>query len=118
MPRFQCRRCCRSFQNDEELSLHQKADISCLPKREEEPREGVTTEQERALKQRRNGRKETEKWYDMYRILFPNENRKEYPSPCEFFSLILPPPPPPGRAKRMLAPNLPKTTSTYKELPR
>jgi hypothetical protein len=33
------------------------------------------------------GKSDVEKWFDIYRILFPNDRAKE-PSPCKYFEVI------------------------------
>jgi len=58
-----------------------KADVPCEAR--EEPREGVTPEQLKELRTRTSQKTEEEKWFEVYRILFPADLSTAIPSPCE-----------------------------------
>jgi len=50
-----------------------------------DPPDGFSKEQERALRRKRKfAGSEDSKWRAMYRILFPDDDEADMPSPCEF----------------------------------
>ena len=84
-----CPRCFDHFDEPEALKSHQRADIPCKVKAPVS--DGIITEeQDKQLHQRaKSNCTEEEKWDEMYRIIFPDE---EVPSPCTppcLLSLIL-----------------------------
>lgn len=91
---IRCARCGDVFEEDSALQDHYR-----LPERCEiqvgglEP-EGLTKEQEKALRKRKKLVSEEEKWRDMYRIIFPatggddRDINDEIPSPCQFLVLF------------------------------
>ena len=78
-----CRRCGQHFNDSVQLTTHLRMEAPC-PVREVQVEEGLDEEQERKLRSRKRHREEkteAQKWADMYRILFPDDN--EPPSPCK-----------------------------------
>ncbi|KAF2106959.1 hypothetical protein BDV96DRAFT_311431 [Lophiotrema nucula] len=78
-----CPRCYETFSVDALLHVYQRADEPCA-KRPEEAIEGFDSVQERSLKSRKKPKSELteeDKWKDMYRILFPDDDDSLMPSP-------------------------------------
>lgn len=80
-----CKRCWKSFKNQEQLDIHLTVDIASMcdlvPGN---PPEGITTDQERRLRSRKKSSRDQSdegRWREMYQLLFPGE---EVPSPCKF----------------------------------
>ncbi|KAL2268800.1 hypothetical protein VTJ83DRAFT_3646 [Remersonia thermophila] len=78
--RAHCQRCKTTFGNAKELEDHEMSIVRCevvdVP-----PPSDITTHQEKALKSRKHTTRrqsDEEKWRDIYRLLFPNQ---EVPSP-------------------------------------
>jgi len=72
-----CDRCLEKFGSQDALTAHRRAAVRC-ELRDLEP--VISEEQDKKLRVRpKKGCTEEEKWADMYRILFPNE---DIPSPC------------------------------------
>ncbi|KAI8633617.1 hypothetical protein F5Y19DRAFT_246513 [Xylariaceae sp. FL1651] len=83
LPQFRCTRCTWEFGSSKELNLHQRATQPC-ELRQEAPLEGVSPLQEAQLKSRKKeftSIPETEKWTNVYSILFPKVNRSDIPTP-------------------------------------
>ncbi|KAH8901032.1 hypothetical protein GQ53DRAFT_740202 [Thozetella sp. PMI_491] len=75
-----CVRCQHEFNSQKLYEAHQRADVAC-ERRPEIPHEGITLEQEKKLKSRKEahqGKSPEDQWRSAYRILFPAE---EPPSP-------------------------------------
>jgi hypothetical protein len=75
----------RFFKADALLKTHQRAEPPC-PIRDEMEIEGFDRNQERLLRSRKRATEpmtEKEKWRAMYRILFPNDDPANTPSPCK-----------------------------------
>jgi hypothetical protein len=82
----QCQRCKDLFNSQEELDTHIEALEGCDLRALEalEPLEGITSKVKERLQCRKKaypGQSEADRWKDIYRVLFPNE---EVPSPCKF----------------------------------
>ncbi|KAK4445174.1 hypothetical protein QBC34DRAFT_166066 [Podospora aff. communis PSN243] len=76
-----CARCGEEFQNEADLTAHQRRPQGCEV-REVEQAEGCTKDQEKALRKRTKGlESEEEKWKEMYRILFPDDPEDAIPTP-------------------------------------
>lgn len=78
-----CPRCYETFSTEIVLHAHQRADDPC-PKRPEEAIEGFDAAQERNLKSRKKAKpelSEEDKWKEMYRILFPDDDESSIPYP-------------------------------------
>ncbi|KAK4164609.1 hypothetical protein QBC43DRAFT_300104 [Cladorrhinum sp. PSN259] len=76
-----CRRCGDQFASDEDLDTHSQADQACEAKRFDKP-EGFSKDQERLLKRKRKAEaSDEEKWRAIYRILFPDDDENDIPSP-------------------------------------
>jgi hypothetical protein len=76
-----CPRCKISFDTEGELEQHVLAPASC-DLRSSAPIEGITIKMKEQLQCRKKahpGQTETERWEQIYQILFPNET---VPSPC------------------------------------
>ncbi|KAF1952234.1 hypothetical protein CC80DRAFT_423089, partial [Byssothecium circinans] len=80
---IQCHRCCSTFTNEPALREHQRDPRGCEVK-EHLPLEGFDKDQERKLKSKKRSlvyMSEEDKWKVVYRILFPDDNESDMPSP-------------------------------------
>ncbi|KAK0614408.1 hypothetical protein B0T14DRAFT_570344 [Immersiella caudata] len=76
-----CARCGEEFQNEAELTGHQRLAQGCEV-RDVEQAEGFTKDQEKALRKRTKGlESEEEKWKETYRILFSDDPEDTIPTP-------------------------------------
>lgn len=78
----QCQRCKGAFDSQEDLDTHVEAIEACELK-VDQPVDGVTSKIKERLQCRKKaypGQTEADRWEEVYRILFPNE---EVPSPCK-----------------------------------
>ncbi|KAK3989059.1 hypothetical protein QBC44DRAFT_370430 [Cladorrhinum sp. PSN332] len=77
-----CRRCGDQFTSDEDLETHSRAAQACAVRTFDKP-EGFTKDQERLLKKKRKSESsdDSDKWRAMYRILFPDDDENDIPSP-------------------------------------
>ncbi|OJD31317.1 zinc finger c2h2-type protein [Diplodia corticola] len=75
-----CSRCQEIFGSEEALEHHQRARDVCAIQQAPEP-SGFTKEQEKQLRSRKGSKRRTEeqKWMDVYRILFPQDNNEPNP---------------------------------------
>ncbi|KAI1185583.1 hypothetical protein F5B17DRAFT_27186 [Nemania serpens] len=83
LPKHNCPRCNSSFDNDKELQVHLRADEPCK-KSKIAPGEGIDQDTERKLRERKRyncGQTETQRWNDIYLLLFPGADRNAIPSP-------------------------------------
>ncbi|KAF4339471.1 serine threonine kinase [Fusarium beomiforme] len=75
-----CLRCDTGFETEDELQTHQDQDLRC-PKRKPEPIYGMLTREQasriRSLKRKSTKVSDEDRWFDIYRIIFPNFNRKQ-----------------------------------------
>jgi hypothetical protein len=82
-----CERCWRIFDKAEDLKSHRTVDATQICQVEPgNPPDGITPEIERKLRSRQKkhpGQTGDDRWRDIYRLLFPNE---DVPSPCKVFS--------------------------------
>jgi len=80
-----CIRCGTVFQLETELTAHMLLPQPCEVNPLVEHPDGLTMEQERALKLKRKkpSSTEEEKWRDMFKILFPEDDEIDIPSPCK-----------------------------------
>jgi hypothetical protein len=79
-----CSRCCETFETEELLYQHQRADMQC-PVRNADAMDGIMNpDQALSLKSRKkhvSDMTEPEKWHDIYHALFPLDDEDSYPSP-------------------------------------
>ncbi|KAH7129937.1 hypothetical protein B0J13DRAFT_678977 [Dactylonectria estremocensis] len=83
LPKFKCGRCCEEFKTSTQLLSHQQAVEPCKLKIEP-PMDGINDEQFQALRSRKRPRgsiSEEEKWVEMYKVIFPDEDM--IPSPWQ-----------------------------------
>ncbi|KAI0435864.1 hypothetical protein F4803DRAFT_275905 [Xylaria telfairii] len=83
LPKHNCPRCNSCFENDKELQVHLRADEPCK-KSNVAPEEGIDQDTERKLRERKrhnSGQTETQRWNDIYLLLFPGVDRNAIPSP-------------------------------------
>ncbi|KAI2642297.1 hypothetical protein GGS21DRAFT_501846 [Xylaria nigripes] len=83
LPKYKCPRCNLCFDSDKELQTHLRADDPCK-KSNAAPDEGIDQDTERKLRERKKHNcdlSETQRWKDMYALLFPGVDRNEIPSP-------------------------------------
>ncbi|KAG4258878.1 hypothetical protein FPRO03_13344 [Fusarium proliferatum] len=88
LPEFECKRCFHDFKTKKDLNLHWRASVPCemLDRRPRE-QEGIDGTQSRALRARARkanpesdiGSVEEQKWWDVYKIIFPDD--KSIPTP-------------------------------------
>jgi hypothetical protein len=80
-----CHRCCAIFKTESHLAAHQRLPQGCEVKPAELP-EGCSKEQEKLLRKRKRGLgSEENKWKDMFKCLFPDDNPNMIPTPCKDF---------------------------------
>lgn len=77
---FQCQRCERGFHSQEALQTHCKARRGCEAA-EHDHNDGMTAAQAMKLKDRKRVGDDKEKWYDIYKMLFGEDDLPE--SPCK-----------------------------------
>ncbi|KAJ3571466.1 hypothetical protein NPX13_g5369 [Xylaria arbuscula] len=76
-------KCYSSFGDDKELQAHLRADEPCK-KSDIAPEEGIDMDTERKLRERKrhnSGQTETQRWTEIYLLLFPSADRNAIPSP-------------------------------------
>jgi hypothetical protein len=85
-----CKRCWRIFKNQEQLDSHLTVATSNICDLQlGHPPAGITPEQEKHLRSRKKtspNQSEADRWKDIYKLLFPNE---EIPSPCKLIELAI-----------------------------
>ncbi|KAF4441589.1 hypothetical protein F53441_11993 [Fusarium austroafricanum] len=76
-----CVRCRKSFENDAQLTAHQRLAEMCALSTADLP-EGFTKEQEKELRRRKSKRQsDTDHWRAMFMILFPDDDERSIPTP-------------------------------------
>ncbi|KAI0431362.1 hypothetical protein F5Y09DRAFT_330424 [Xylaria sp. FL1042] len=83
LPKHSCPRCNTRFGDDEALRAHLRADDPCK-KSHVAPEEGIDQDTERKLRERKRPNSvetETQRWKDIYLLLFPQADRNAIPSP-------------------------------------
>ncbi|KAK3381147.1 hypothetical protein B0H63DRAFT_197093 [Podospora didyma] len=76
-----CNRCGLVVDSDSQLRVHQRQEQGCDVRRIVDFPEGIDKEQEKLLRKKKQGGTEEEKWLEMYRVLFPDEEGDLIPSP-------------------------------------
>ncbi|CAM1503539.1 Fc.00g011300.m01.CDS01 [Cosmosporella sp. VM-42] len=79
---YTCARCFEDFKTESELQGHQRQPIPCPVQDRPPGKEGINKEQEARLKSRKKSsgsKTEVERWYEMYKILFPDEENVPNP---------------------------------------
>lgn len=85
LPKFQCIRCHERFINESGFQSHHRQPVAC--KAEPKAADWISQEQVNMLRNQRNrSASQEEKWRDMYKILFPEEEIA--PNPCEHFQSL------------------------------
>ncbi|GAB1317820.1 hypothetical protein MFIFM68171_08030 [Madurella fahalii] len=90
--KIHCQRCKQTFNDARELTDHEMSALGCEVI-DIDPPGDITTYQEKQLKSRKHGARrqtEEEKWADIYRLLFPDEEQipSPYPEVAEDFGPI------------------------------
>ncbi|KAI1325852.1 hypothetical protein F5Y16DRAFT_400880 [Xylariaceae sp. FL0255] len=82
LPRFKCNRCGKTFANLVLQATHERSPMPCKVA-DWDDSEGVNLEQETRLKSRKgiSQMTESERWKEIYMILFPDEDPSKIPSP-------------------------------------
>ncbi|KAI1354355.1 hypothetical protein F5Y01DRAFT_14300 [Xylaria sp. FL0043] len=83
LPKHNCPRCNARFGDDEALRAHLRADEPCK-RSHVTPEEGIDQDTERKLRERKrpnSGETETQRWKDIYLLLFPQADPNAIPSP-------------------------------------
>ncbi|KAK0733128.1 hypothetical protein B0T26DRAFT_669566 [Lasiosphaeria miniovina] len=75
-----CSRCGMIMKSDSQLWEHQRQAEGCQVRLVDLP-EGINTEQEKQLRKKKQRETEEDRWLEMYRILFPDEDGDLVPSP-------------------------------------
>jgi len=84
MPPF-CVRCCTEFKDRRRLEAHQRSNELCVVQPLGRAPDGLSPEQKEALRSRKTmllEGTEEDKWSHVFRILFPDVDRGDVPSPC------------------------------------
>jgi hypothetical protein len=83
-----CKRCWQEFSNQEQLNSHLTvAALDICELKPGHPPEGITLEVEKRLRSRKKAypdQSEEDRWKDIYRLLFPNE---DVPLPCKLINV-------------------------------
>lgn len=74
-PGYQCLRCSKTFESECFLELHLQAMDVCTPKKRSETRMFGMEKKEQLKKRCSNGKSDTEKWAEIYGVLFPDDTR-------------------------------------------
>lgn len=83
LPEYSCLRCFESFADNASLSDHSRSESLC-DIREPIVVEGVSKQQEAELKKRsKNAHTESQKWVEVFLLLFPATSPRDVPSPCK-----------------------------------
>jgi hypothetical protein len=84
-PTVQCTRCLVSFANDETLAEHLRGESRCENKTPSPDEEiiYITKSQERELRKKKKNVPEEERWFNSFRIIFPDIPNDRLPSPCK-----------------------------------
>jgi len=78
-----CTRCGSTFTQATDLVAHSRLALGC-DLRGFDPPDGFTKEQERTLRRKRKfAGSEESKWRAMYKVLFPDDDEADMPSPCQ-----------------------------------
>ena len=78
-----CTRCGTTFTQEAELVAHSRLALACDVRVFESP-DGFTKDQERVLRRKRKfAGSEESKWRAMYKVLFPDDDEADMPSPCK-----------------------------------
>ncbi|KAK0620496.1 hypothetical protein B0T14DRAFT_481438 [Immersiella caudata] len=80
----QCPRCWEPFRSEDAVREHLQQETACVKQENQMTLTGFTKEQERMLRSRkrvRPGTGEADKWREMYRILFPDDDIEKMPNP-------------------------------------
>ncbi|KAK4167958.1 hypothetical protein QBC43DRAFT_202547 [Cladorrhinum sp. PSN259] len=78
-----CQRCGDAFKTDPELTAHTRLAQACEVRSFDIP-DGFTREQEKLLKRKsKPNSSNEEKWKEIYRILFPEDDESDIPSPSD-----------------------------------
>jgi hypothetical protein len=69
--------------------VHSQADEACK-RRPREKFVGFSKEQEKMMrsKKKRPGFSEPEKWFEVYKILFPDDAESDFPTPCKSWAVL------------------------------
>lgn len=70
------------MKTEADLRAHQRLPQGCVVRPVDLP-EGFNKIQETELRKKKQGETEEQKWYAMYKILFPDEDGDLVPSPCK-----------------------------------
>lgn len=76
-----CSRCLETYPSEDALEVHQRSLEACQLRNQAQP-QGFTKEQEKRLRSRKRSSthiSDEEKWYEVYRILFPEETKMPNP---------------------------------------
>jgi hypothetical protein len=83
-----CKRCWRTFKTEGELDSHMTVSAADICQVQPgHPPEGITQENQKRLRSRKKAspnQSDEDRWKDIYRLIFPNE---EVPSPCKSLGL-------------------------------
>jgi hypothetical protein len=81
---IRCARCKVVFEDEPSVQNHLEELESCQVIKTEDF-DGYNKEQEKQLRRRKRPPNQTEedKWFEMYRILFPEDEQDSLPSPCK-----------------------------------
>lgn len=78
-----CTRCGMTFTRDSGLLAHSRMAQACEVQAFPVP-DGLTKDQERLLKKKRKqAGSQVDRWKEMYKILFPDDDENDIPEPCK-----------------------------------
>ncbi len=84
-PTFRCMRCQISFENEETLAEHHQTKTPCETKTPSSDEEiiYISSSQERKLRKKKRYIEEEKRWFDCFRIIFPDVPGNQLPTPCK-----------------------------------
>ena len=72
------------FKDDAELRRHSVAEVSCPAITDVLEPEGISEAQKLKLKSKKKlAKTEKDRWYNIYKTLFPDDQHDDMPSPCK-----------------------------------
>jgi hypothetical protein len=88
LPQYACSCCHGRFMKKGDLESHLRLGNNCSPSTDVGcDYDGFDQRQQSVLRLKKNRQQSTEdqKWYEVYQILFPNDDPSQHPTPCKFF---------------------------------
>ncbi|KAH8892263.1 kinase-like protein [Thozetella sp. PMI_491] len=78
---YRCPRCFTSYNAEEDLNEHQRADVPCLKQLQMPEINGIEESQKAKIQKRIRGKSAADKWREIYKIIFPLDSSSDIPLP-------------------------------------